>query len=152
MKIVVTVPTWNEIENIVELCHAILEQDPRIEVLVADDDSPDGTWQAVAELAAQQPRVSLLHRRGDRGRGRAGRAAFVTALQRGADLAFEMDADWSHHPRHLPAMIAALEQADAARKPDDVPVAVLRYDRQRPMAIMYWEDLLHLICTARDKR
>jgi len=121
MKIVVTVPTWNEIENIVELCHAILEQDPRIEVLVADDDSPDGTWQAVAELAAQQPRVSLLHRRGDRGRGRAGRAAFVTALQRGADLAFEMDADWSHHPRHLPAMIAALEQADVVLGSRRVP-------------------------------
>jgi len=112
MKIVVTVPTWNEIENIVSLAEEILKQDGRIEVLVADDNSPDGTWRAVAELAAHQPRVHLLHRTTDKGRGRAGRAAFTWALDHEADLVFEMDADWSHHPRHLPAMIAALGSHD----------------------------------------
>ena len=112
MKIVVTIPTWNEIENIGPLVQAVLEQDPRIEVLVADDDSPDGTWKAVADMAARDPRVHLLHRTTDRGRGRAGRAAFVWALDHGADVAFEMDADWSHHPRHLPALIAALDAHD----------------------------------------
>jgi len=108
VKIVVTVPTWNEIENIAALAQEILRQDPRIEVLVADDNSPDGTWQAVAALAEREPRVHLLHRTTDKGRGRAGRAAFTWALQHSADFAFEMDADWSHHPRYLPAMIAAL--------------------------------------------
>jgi dolichol-phosphate mannosyltransferase len=109
VKIVATIPTWNEIENIVSLSEAVLAQDPRLEVLVADDNSPDGTWQAVAALAAQNPRVHLLHRTTDKGRGRAGRDAFAWALDHGADLVFEMDADWSHHPRHLPDMIRAIE-------------------------------------------
>jgi dolichol-phosphate mannosyltransferase len=121
VKIVVTIPTWNEIENIASLVEAVLAQDPRIEVLVADDDSPDGTWKAVAEMAARDPRVHLLHRTTDRGRGRAGRAAFVWALDHGADAAFEMDADWSHHPRHLPALIAALETHDVALGSRRVP-------------------------------
>lgn len=110
MKIVVTVPTYNEIENIEALVTDILSRDERIEVLVADDDSPDGTWQAVAAMAETNPRVHLLHRTTDRGRGRAGAAAFVWALEHGADMAFEMDADFSHHPRYLPAMIVALER------------------------------------------
>lgn len=109
MKLVATIPTWNEIENIASLAEAVLAQDPRLEVLVADDNSPDGTWKLVAELAAKNPRIHLLHRTTDKGRGRAGRAAFTWALDHGADFVFEMDADWSHHPRHLPAMIGALE-------------------------------------------
>ncbi len=121
MKIVVTVPTYNEIENIESLARAILEQDPRIEVLVADDDSPDGTAAAVAALAAREPRVHLLLRRQDRGRGRAGRDAFAWALAHGADLAFEMDADWSHDPSHLPAMIAALQRHDVVLGSRQVP-------------------------------
>ncbi|MGQ0553877.1 MAG: polyprenol monophosphomannose synthase [Planctomycetota bacterium] len=120
-RIVVTVPTYNEIENIVSLCRAILGQDGRIEVLVVDDNSPDGTWRAVAELAATEPRVRLLHRTTDRGRGRAGRAGFLAALERQADLVFEMDADWSHHPEHLPAMIAALGAHDVVLGSRQVP-------------------------------
>jgi dolichol-phosphate mannosyltransferase len=75
----------------------------------------------VAELAAADPRVHLLHRTTDRGRGRAGAAAFAWALERGYDLVFEMDADFSHHPRHLPAMIAALEHADVVLGSRQVP-------------------------------
>lgn len=112
MKIVVTVPTYNEIENIEALVVEILAQDVRIEVLVADDDSPDGTAAAVRALAEREPRTHLLLRTTDRGRGRAGRDAYAWALAHGADLAFEMDADWSHHPRYLPAMIAALSAHD----------------------------------------
>lgn len=112
MKIVVTVPTYNEIENIESLIAEILAQDDRIEVLVADDDSPDGTWQAVAALAITEPRVHLLHRKTMRGRGHAGKAAYLWAIEKGADLAFEMDADFSHHPTHLPAMIDALADHD----------------------------------------
>jgi dolichol-phosphate mannosyltransferase len=109
VKLVATIPTWNEIENIGSLAEAVLAQDPRLEVLVADDNSPDGTWKLVGELAAKNPRIHLLHRTSDKGRGRAGRAAFSWALDHGADFVFEMDADWSHHPRHLPDMIRALE-------------------------------------------
>jgi len=121
VKIVVTIPTWNEIENIASLVSAVLAQDPRIEVVVTDDDSPDGTWKAVAEMAAKDARVHLLHRTTDRGRGRAGRAGFVWALDHGADIAFEMDADWSHNPQHLPALIAALESHDVVLGSRRVP-------------------------------
>jgi dolichol-phosphate mannosyltransferase len=112
VKIVVTVPTYNEIENIESLVGEILAQDERIEVLVADDHSPDGTWKKVAEMGAADPRVHLLDRTTDRGRGHAGRDGFVWGLDHGADIVFEMDADFSHHPRYLPAMIAALEDHD----------------------------------------
>jgi dolichol-phosphate mannosyltransferase len=111
-KIVVTIPTYNEIENIEKLVTEILTQDPRIEVVVADDHSPDGTWKAVAAMQEKDPRVHLLDRTTDRGRGYAGRDGYVEALRLGADVAFEMDADFSHHPRHLPELIAALENAD----------------------------------------
>jgi dolichol-phosphate mannosyltransferase len=113
VKIVVTVPTYNEIENIEQLTREILAQDERIEVLVADDDSPDGTWRKVEEMAAADPRVHLLHRTTDRGRGRAGRAAFVWALEHGADVVFEMDADFSHQPRFIPQMLKALDDTGA---------------------------------------
>jgi len=121
VKIVVTVPTYNEIENVEALVGELLAQDERIEVLVADDHSPDGTWEKVAELGRADPRVHLLDRTTDRGRGRAGRDAFVWALQHGADLAFEMDADFSHHPRDLPAMIAALADHDVVLGSRRVP-------------------------------
>jgi dolichol-phosphate mannosyltransferase len=121
VKIVVTVPTYDEVENIAGLVAAILEQDARIEVLVADDDSPDGTAAAVRALAEQDARVHLLLRTSDRGRGRAGRDAFAWALDHQADLVFEMDADWSHHPRHLPAMIEALSEHDVVLGSRQVP-------------------------------
>jgi dolichol-phosphate mannosyltransferase len=121
VKIVVTIPTYNEAENIEGLARAVLDQDERIQVLVADDDSPDGTADIVRRLAAEEPRVHLLLRTEDRGRGRAGRDAFAWALQHRADLVFEMDADWSHHPRHLPEMIAALSNYDVVLGSRQVP-------------------------------
>jgi dolichol-phosphate mannosyltransferase len=121
VKIVVTVPTYDEVENIEGLAAAILEQDPRIEVLVADDASPDGTADRVRAMSQAEPRVHLLLRTTDRGRGRAGRDAFVWALDHGADLVFEMDADWSHHPRHLPDMIRALDDCDVVLGSRQVP-------------------------------
>lgn len=113
-KIVVTLPTYNEAENIERLTEALLAQDPRVEVLVADDDSPDGTWRIVRGMAEKNPRVHLLHRTEDRGRGRAGRDAFKKALAMGADVVVEMDADFSHRPEHLPALLAALDDHDVA--------------------------------------
>jgi dolichol-phosphate mannosyltransferase len=111
-KIVVTLPTYNEAANVERLTRALLDCDPRIHVLVADDDSPDGTWKLVAAMARTEPRVALLHRTTDRGRGRAGIAAFRVALDLGADVVVEMDADFSHRPEHVPEMLRVLENAD----------------------------------------
>lgn len=113
-NVVVAVPTWNEALNVEGLIDALLglnsEESPyRYEVLVADDDSPDGTWKLAARRAELDTRVHLLHRKEDRGRGRAGRAAFLKALEMGADAVVEMDADFSHPPRYIPEMVAKLD-------------------------------------------
>ncbi|QDU68019.1 polyprenol monophosphomannose synthase [Engelhardtia mirabilis] len=112
-KVVCTVPTYNEAENILDLSRELLALGPEFEVLVIDDDSPDGTWKLVAEAAKTEPRLHLLHRTVDRGRGAAGRDGFVRALEMGADVVVEMDADFSHHPRFVPAMLARLNTVDA---------------------------------------
>jgi dolichol-phosphate mannosyltransferase len=112
LRIVCTVPTYNEAENIELLAAELLALGPGVEVVVVDDDSPDGTWQLVETAARSEPRLHLLHRTSDRGRGSAGRDGFVRALELGADLVVEMDADFSHHPRFVPSMVArCLERA-----------------------------------------
>ncbi|MBI4881399.1 MAG: polyprenol monophosphomannose synthase [Planctomycetes bacterium] len=111
-RIVATLPTYNEAGNIEGLVRELLEVDPRLEVLVADDDSPDGTWRLVERMAAESARVHLLRRTSRRGRGRAGIEAFRAALARGADVVVEMDADFSHAPGHVPDLLAALAEAD----------------------------------------
>ena len=112
MKIVATLPTYNEADNIISLIEALLRVHPKLEVLVIDDNSPDGTWQIVRDRAEKDPRVHLLHRTKERGRGTAGIAGFKKALEMGADLIVEMDADWSHHPRFLRKMLLRARHAD----------------------------------------
>ena len=112
-KVVCTVPTYNEAENILPLARELLALGPLFEVLVIDDDSPDGTWRLVAEAAEQEPRLHLLHRRTDRGRGAAGRDGFLQALRLGADVVVEMDGDFSHQPRFVPDLLERLERSDA---------------------------------------
>jgi dolichol-phosphate mannosyltransferase len=114
-RIVCTVPTYDEADNILELSRALLDLRPDLHVLVIDDDSPDGTWRLVQEASREEPRLHLLHRTTDRGRGRAGRDGFVAALEMGAEVVVEMDADFSHHPRFIPAMLERLEQTDPKR-------------------------------------
>lgn len=106
--VVVTVPTFNESGNIGLLMDGLLALGPGFHVLVVDDDSPDGTWRIVAERALQDPRVHLLHRCADKGRGRSGRDGFVRALALGAPVVIEMDADLSHQPKYIPDMIRRL--------------------------------------------
>lgn len=113
-KIVVTLPTYNEAGNVERLTRALLDVDPRVEVLVADDDSPDGTWKLAQAMSEGDPRVHVLHRTKDRGRGFAGREAFQVALAMGADAVVEMDADFSHRPEHVPDLLRALETHDMA--------------------------------------
>jgi dolichol-phosphate mannosyltransferase len=109
---VVVIPTFNERDNIGPLLAELLALPLPLELLVVDDDSPDGTAAVVQAMAEHNPRVHLLLRRGERGRGSAGIAGFKQALAMGAAAIVEMDADFSHHPRHLPAMLEALRGCD----------------------------------------
>jgi dolichol-phosphate mannosyltransferase len=111
-RAVVIVPTYNERENLARLVDAVLHQDPRVDVLVVDDASPDGTGQIADSLATADPRVSVLHRAGKLGLGTAYLAGFRWALDAGYDIVFEMDADFSHDPAHIPQFLAAIEHAD----------------------------------------
>jgi dolichol-phosphate mannosyltransferase len=104
----VVIPTYNERENIERLLPLVLAQ-PRLRVLVVDDGSPDGTGALVAELAREEPRLGLLSRPGKQGLGTAYIAGFRRALAEGAEFIFEMDADFSHDPAYLPALLAATE-------------------------------------------
>lgn len=108
----VIVPTYNESENIGRIVPMILSQDPRLEVLVVDDNSPDGTGKIVDAMCAADPRIHVLHRAGKEGLGRAYLAGFRWALERPYDFIFEMDADFSHDPAHLPEFLAAVQGAD----------------------------------------
>jgi len=112
MKIVVVIPTYNEAENIIQLIREVLAQREGIEALVVDDDSPDGTWRLVEEEASRNPGVHLIRRTAKRGRGLAGIEGFKEALRLGADLVIEMDADFSHDPKHIAALVDAASSAD----------------------------------------
>lgn len=111
-RVLVVVPTYNERVNIPLIVPAILGQDPRIEVLVVDDNSPDGTGELADRLAGENPRVHVLHRSQKEGLGKAYIAGFRWALDHGYDLVFEMDADFSHDPRFLPTFLDAIQDAD----------------------------------------
>lgn len=111
-RALVIVPTYNERENIARLMEAVLAQDRRLELLVVDDGSPDGTGDMVDAEAAINPRVHALHRARKMGLGTAYLAGFTWALEHGYDYVFEMDADFSHDPAHLPAFLRAIEETD----------------------------------------
>lgn len=108
----VIIPTYNEKENVEKIIAAVLAQDPRLSVLIVDDGSPDGTGAIVDRLAAENPRVHALHRAKKLGLGTAYLAGFKWALARDYAYIFEMDADFSHDPAHLPQFLTAIESAD----------------------------------------
>jgi dolichol-phosphate mannosyltransferase len=112
MRTIVVIPTYDEAENILPLMREVAQQGEGIEVLVVDDHSPDGTWTIVEEESKKNPRVHLLLRTENRGRGLAGIDGFRRALALGADRVMEMDADFSHDPRDIPALLKASESAD----------------------------------------
>ncbi|MFQ5536591.1 MAG: polyprenol monophosphomannose synthase [Gemmatimonadota bacterium] len=111
-RFLVIVPTYNERENLPRKVPLILEQDDRLDVLVVDDASPDGTGELADAMARDNPRVHVLHRDAKDGLGRAYLAGFRWGLERGYDLLFEMDADISHPPDALPRFIEAAQDAD----------------------------------------
>jgi dolichol-phosphate mannosyltransferase len=113
-KVIVVVPTFNERENIEPLIKQILKQPLDIELIVVDDNSPDGTGEILDKLAAADQHIHVLHRTNERGRASAGIAGFKKALTYEAEFIVEMDADFSHNPDDLPALIAAAKNADVA--------------------------------------
>lgn len=112
MKSLVIIPTYNEKENIEELTAKILATDPRLEILIVDDNSPDGTGQTAEKLAAGSTRVHILHRPQKMGLGTAYIAGFKYALSKHYDLIFEMDADNSHDPKYLPDFLNSISDYD----------------------------------------
>jgi len=111
-RVVIVVPTYNEAENLAWIVTRVRRVLPRADVLVVDDDSPDGTGRIADELAASDPQVQVVHRTAKEGLGAAYLHGFRVALERGYDVIGEMDADGSHQPEQLPRLLAALEDAD----------------------------------------
>jgi len=105
VKTLIVVPTYNEIQNIDALLVALTALPPGIAILVVDDGSPDGTGRKVDEWAEREPRVQALHRPRKMGLGTAYVAGFGQALELGYDAVMEMDADFSHSPAYVPALI-----------------------------------------------
>lgn len=112
MKALVIIPTYNERENLPELLRRIFAEGLPLEVLIIDDNSPDGTGAAADLLAAADPRVHVMHRPGKMGLGSAYVAGFRYAIEHDYDAVFEMDADFSHNPDSLPEFLRELENAD----------------------------------------
>ncbi len=112
MKSLIVMPTYNERENITSIVEEIVRYAPEVDILIIDDNSPDGTGEVADALHERFPQVSALHRTGKLGLGTAYIAGFRYALEHGYDLAFEMDADFSHDPRYLPDFLAAAEHTD----------------------------------------
>jgi len=106
----VIIPTYNEKDNLARIVPAVLAQDPRFDVLIVDDGSPDGTGAIADELASESDRVSVLHREKKRGLGTAYIEGFRWGLARDYDILFEMDADFSHDPGNLPTFVSKIEE------------------------------------------
>jgi dolichol-phosphate mannosyltransferase len=111
-RTLVIIPTYNEKDNIRSMIELVLAQAANLDVLVVDDNSPDGTAAVVAEIGKTNPRVQLMSRAGKLGLGTAYIAGFKWGLARGYGCLVQMDADFSHDPREIPNMQKAIEQAD----------------------------------------
>jgi dolichol-phosphate mannosyltransferase len=112
MRSLIVVPTYNERENIASLIPAILQATPDVEILVVDDNSPDGTASVVRELQERFPQVHLLLRQGKEGLGKAYLAGFRWGLENGYEALVQMDADFSHRPEDLKRLLEALPEVD----------------------------------------
>lgn len=111
-RVLVVIPTYNEAENLTDVVARVRAAAPAVDILVADDNSPDGTGALADAMAGTDPQVNVLHRRGKEGLGAAYLAGFAWARRRGYDAVVEMDADGSHAPEELPALLAAARHAD----------------------------------------
>lgn len=108
----IIVPTYNERDNLPRMAQRLLSLPAGVDVLVVDDNSPDGTGKIADELAGEHPQLHVLHRSEKNGLGRAYISGFKWALERNYEFIFEMDCDFSHDPAEVPAFLQAAEQAD----------------------------------------
>jgi dolichol-phosphate mannosyltransferase len=113
-RTLVAVATYNEIENLPELVDEVFRTLPRADILVVDDNSPDGTGAWCDGRAKTEPRLKCLHRPGKQGLGSATLVAARYAMENGYDVFVTLDADWSHDPRYLPELVDATNHADVA--------------------------------------
>ena len=111
-KVLVIIPTYNELDNLPKLIPAVLSKDENIDVLIVDDNSPDGTADYVRDEAEKNPRIKLIKRNGKMGLGTAYITGFKYALENSYDYIFEMDADFSHNPGEIPNFLNALQDYD----------------------------------------
>lgn len=131
-RILVIIPTYNERENVVRIVSRVREAVPEAHVLIADDNSPDGTGVIADDLAAHDANIHVLHRMGKEGLGAAYLAGFTWALDHGYDVMVEMDADGSHQPEQLPRLLEALRDADLVLGSRWVPGgSVINWPRSR---------------------
>jgi dolichol-phosphate mannosyltransferase len=112
MKTLIIIPTYNEYENMRPLLDTVFSYAPQTDMLIVDDNSPDGTGKLADEISEEDPRVHVLHRSGKLGLGTAYVAGFKYAIEHNYDAAFEMDADFSHDPKYLPNFLRKIEDAD----------------------------------------
>jgi len=112
MKTLIIIPTYNEFDNLRPLLQEIFSFAHAVDVLIVDDNSPDGTGKLADQIHVENPQVNVLHRAGKLGLGTAYIAGFKYAVEHGYDAAFEMDADFSHDPRYLPDFLQKIENAD----------------------------------------
>src|ERR1039457_7225276 len=111
-KTLVVVPTYNERENLLPLSQRLLALPVPVDLLVVDDNSPDGTGKLADDMAAKQPAIHVLHRTAKSGLGRAYIAGFSWAMERGYEYVFELDGDFSHNPDDIPIFLEAAKNAD----------------------------------------
>ncbi len=111
-KSLIIIPTYNEAENIPRLLPAVLSQAPNVDVLIVDDNSPDGTAGLVRDMMSADSRIHLLERPGKMGLGTAYVKGFKFAIEHGYDFIFEMDADFSHSPKEIPNFLKKIQECD----------------------------------------
>ena len=132
METYIVIPTYNEVENLERLLEQIFELHPNFKVIIVDDNSPDGTGKVADAISCKDPGVFVIHRLQKEGLGTAYIDGFKMALAKGADLIFEMDADFSHNPKYLKHFLEASEKGDliiGSRYVDGVRVEGWRFRR-----------------------
>ena len=156
-RIVIVMPTYNERQNLEPIAGRVRAALPTADLLVVDDNSPDGTGDLADKLAEADPHVQVMHRTDKAGLGKAYIAGFGWALERGYDVIVEMDADGSHQPEHLPGLVAALNGADLSIGSRWVPGGkVVNWPKTREAlsraANIYTRIMLGLARPRRDRR
>ena len=112
MKLLIVIPTYNEIENIDSIIHSIFSFSPQAHILIIDDNSPDGTAAVVEKIAEHNSSLHILRRAGKQGGASAFLEGFAWGIKNGYDTLLAMDADFSHDPKYIPQMIREIENAD----------------------------------------